>query len=228
MLPNRCVMCHQQILSQQTGVCSVCLTASVYTTPTCLGCGKELLELAEYCGSCQRHSRLKVIAACRYYDGLGHWVGQIKYQAQFAIIEVMVDALIQRLQQAVAQGFIQMPQAIIPVPLHSRRLRQRGFNQAWLIGQSLSKKLQLPLLDNVLLRQVNTSPQAGLSGAMRRKNLQGAFVLTAAISQQRVAIVDDVVTTGTTVAEIAKLLSSQYIDAQVWCLARAEAPGINS
>lgn len=185
--------------------------------------------LAAYCGGCQRRQqRLTVLAACRYHDGLGHWVGQIKYQAQFAVIEVLVETLIHRLYFAIEQGFVVMPQAIIAVPLHPKRLKQRGFNQAWLIAQSLSKKLGLPLLDGVLARQVNTSPQAGLSGAMRRKNLLDAFVLSGQITQQRVAIVDDVVTTGTTVAEIVKLLSQQYIEAQVWCLARAEAPGLNA
>ncbi|MEZ9198370.1 ComF family protein [Shewanella sp. 10N.286.54.B9] len=227
MLPNRCLMCHQQILSNQTGICAVCLEASIYNTPVCLGCGKEMPLLAEYCGGCQRKNSLKVIAACRYHDGLGHWVGQIKYQAQFAIIEVMVDALIRRLHFLDEQGFVKMPQAIIAVPLHPQRLRKRGFNQAWLIAKTLSTKLQLPLLDGVIIRQANTLPQAGLSGAMRRKNLLDAFSLTADIGQQRVAIVDDVVTTGTTVSEISSLLSKQYIDAQVWCLARAEAPGLN-
>lgn len=183
--------------------------------------------LAEYCGRCQQSCHLKVIAACRYHDGLGHWVGQIKYQAQFAVIEVMVDTLICRLHFLVKQGFIKMPQAIIAVPLHPKRLRKRGFNQAWLIAKTLSKKLQLPLLDDVIIRQANTLSQAGLSGTLRRKNLLNAFALIADISQQRVAIVDDVVTTGTTVSEISKLLSKQYIDAQVWCLARAEAPGLN-
>ncbi|ACJ31466.1 Competence protein ComF [Shewanella piezotolerans WP3] len=227
MLPNRCLMCHQQILSNQTGICTVCLNASIYHVPVCLGCGKEMLLLAEYCGRCQQSCHLKVIAACRYHDGLGHWVGQIKYQAQFAVIEVMVDTLICRLHFLVKQGFIKMPQAIIAVPLHPKRLRKRGFNQAWLIAKTLSKKLQLPLLDDVIIRQANTLSQAGLSGTLRRKNLLNAFALIADISQQRVAIVDDVVTTGTTVSEISKLLSKQYIDAQVWCLARAEAPGLN-
>lgn len=227
MLPNRCLMCHQQILSNQTGICAVCLEASIYSVPICLGCGKEMPLLAEYCGGCQRQNSLKVIAACRYHDGLGHWVGQIKYQAQFAIIEVLVDALIRRLHFLVGQDYIKMPQAIIAVPLHPKRLRKRGFNQAWLIAKVLSNKLQLPLLDDVIIRQANTLPQAGLSGAMRRKNLLDAFSLTADINLQRVAIVDDVVTTGTTVLEISRLLSKQYIDAQVWCLARAEAPGIN-
>ncbi|MCL1056538.1 ComF family protein [Shewanella gelidimarina] len=227
ILPNRCLMCHQQITSTQSGICRVCLNACLYQTPVCLGCGREMQLQVSYCGECQRHNRLKVVAPCGYHDGLGHWVGQIKYQAQFAVIEVMVDALIRRLHHLIELGFVQMPQVIIAVPLHSKRLRQRGFNQAWLVAQSLSQKLELPLLDDVLIRQTNTAPQAGLSGKMRRQNLLDAFTLVADINWQRIAIVDDVVTTGTTVSEIARLFNKQYIETQVWCLARAEAPGLN-
>lgn len=227
MLPNRCLMCHQQITSKQSGICQVCLSACLYQSPICLGCGREMQLLVSYCGECLGHNRLKVVAPCSYHEGLGHWVGQIKYQSQFAVIEVMVDALICRLHHLSALGFIQMPQAIICVPLHRRRLRQRGFNQAWLIAQALSRKLELPLLDGLLIRQANTIPQAGLSGKMRRKNLLDAFTLVAESHLQRIAIVDDVVTTGTTVSEIARLLNKRNIESQVWCLARAEAPGLN-
>ncbi|WOT05412.1 ComF family protein [Shewanella youngdeokensis] len=227
MLPNRCLMCQQRILSRRQGICDVCLDASLYKAPICLGCGRQMSLSVAYCGQCLASNTLKVVAPCSYHDGAGHWVGQIKYQAQFAVIEVMVEALICRLYDLIAQGFIQMPQAIIAVPLHPKRLQQRGFNQAWLIARSVANKLQLPLLDNVLIRQVDTAPQAGLSGERRRKNMLGAFALTEKINWQRVAIVDDVVTTGTTVSEITRLLSQQYIDTQVWCLARAEAPGLN-
>ncbi|MCL1052008.1 ComF family protein [Shewanella abyssi] len=227
ILPNRCLMCHQQITSKQSGICPVCLNACLYQAPICLGCGREMQLQVSYCGECQRYNKLKVVAPCSYHDGLGHWVGQIKYQAQFSVIEVMVDAMICRLHFLIELGFVQMPQAIIAVPLHPKRLRQRGFNQAWLIAQSLAQKLELPLLDDVLIRQINTSSQAGLSGTMRRKNLLDAFTLVAEVNQQRIAIVDDVVTTGTTVSEIARLFNKQHIETQVWCLARAEAPGLN-
>ncbi len=177
-----------------------------------------------FCGHCMASTPLTVIAPCSYHDGLGHWVGQIKYQAQFSVIDVLVDALVQRILYLEYLGFIQLPQVLIAVPLHNKRLRQRGFNQAWLIAQALSKRLDIPLVDNMLFRVRETRPQAGLSGKLRRKNLKGAFELSSEFCWQRVALIDDVVTTGTTVDEIASLLQRQHTQVQVWCLARAEAP----
>ncbi|WP_367277875.1 ComF family protein [uncultured Shewanella sp.] len=217
-------MCHQHINSVNRGICTVCLHACRYQTPICLGCGGEMLMTMAFCGHCMASTPLTVIAPCSYHDGLGHWVGQIKYQAQFSVIDVLVDALVQRILYLEYLGFIQLPQVLIAVPLHNKRLRQRGFNQAWLIAQALSKRLDIPLVDNMLFRVRETRPQAGLSGKLRRKNLKGAFELSSEFCWQRVALIDDVVTTGTTVDEIASLLQRQHTQVQVWCLARAEAP----
>ncbi len=227
MLPNRCLMCHQHINSEQCGLCEVCLQASCYQTEICLGCGREMALPMAFCGQCMLSPTIQVIAPCRYHDGIGHWVGQIKYQALFAVIEVLVEALVQRLFNLEQLGLVERPQVLIPVPLHRNRLRQRGFNQAWMIAKALSKRLNIPLIDDMLLRVRDTQPQAGLSGKSRRKNLNSAFELSDEFNWQRVALIDDVVTTGTTVKEIAKLFQRQHIQVQVWCLARAEAPGVS-
>ncbi|MCL1147287.1 ComF family protein [Shewanella marinintestina] len=226
MLPNRCLMCHQHIVSDHSGLCAVCLKACCYQTEICLGCGKELTLPMALCGKCMLSDPILVIAPCRYHDGIGHWVGQIKYQAQFAVIEVLVEALVLRLIYLERLGLVELPQVLIPVPLHRNRLRQRGFNQAWIIAKALSKRLNIPLIDDMLFRVRDTKPQAGLSGKLRRKNLQSAFELTDEFNWQRVALIDDVVTTGTTVKEIAKLFQYKHVQVQVWCLARAEAPGV--
>ena len=94
--------------------------------------------------------------------------------------------------------------AIVPVPLHQNRLKTRGYNQAWLIADRLSQQLQLPLIDDALMRIKDTPAQAGLDGKQRRRNIEHAFQLAENFPYQRIALVDDVVTTGTTVNEIAK------------------------
>ncbi|GAB1095946.1 MAG: hypothetical protein Sw2LagBPW_14220 [Shewanella algae] len=91
----------------------------------------------------------------------------------------------------------------------------------------LSQELALPLEDSLLLRIADTAPQAGLSGKARRRNLAKAFAVSGAPKWQRLVLVDDVVTTGTTIREAAKALAPWSPDVQVWCLARAEAPGLN-
>jgi ComF family protein len=180
----------------------------------------------DYCGQCQQRQPRKVVAPCSYHQGLGTWIGAIKYHGQLAALPVLCRALAARIVQLERQGFLTFPQVIVPVPLHPKRLQQRGFNQAWLIAHELSQLLQLPLISEGLTRRENTRPQAGLSGAQRRRNLFDAFELVDDFDYQRIALVDDVVTTGTTVAEIARLFEARYVHVQVWCLARAEAPGL--
>ncbi|QYK01243.1 ComF family protein [Shewanella psychrotolerans] len=225
-LPNRCLMCQQDITDDGRGICQHCLSASLYQTPTCLGCGRTMLMQTAYCGRCMVVSPLMVIAPASYHQGIGEHVAAIKYQAQLAGLESLTRALVQRVMELEVLAIIQRPQALVVVPLHPNRLRQRGFNQAWLIADSLSRQLNIPLVDDAVLRRVDTKPQAGLTGKQRRRNLANAFELNDDFNYQRIAIVDDVVTTGTTANTIAALFEARYIHVQVWCLARAEAPGL--
>ena len=243
-LPNRCLLCQQRIEQQGyqqtfprrmlTGICQTCLVSGLYQTEVCLGCAKPLTRLQEYCGQCMASLPIKVIAPCSYHQGFGHLVSAIKYQRQMAALNVLSEQLAYRIQQLANYGLIDLPQVIIPVPLHANRLALRGFNQAWLIARQLSNLLDIPMDDQFIFRCQDTTPQAGLDGKQRRDNCHQAFALNVFQSPlkalgpyspyQHVAIVDDVVTTGTTVNEIALLLRQYHIASQAWCLARAEAP----
>jgi ComF family protein len=235
-LPNRCLLCqqridqtgYQQLFPNQvlTGVCQVCLAASLYQHEVCLGCGREIALLQAYCGKCNKHTPNWVVAPCSYHQGLGPVIAAIKYQQQCAPLNAITQQLACRIALLIKHGIIRRPQVLIPVPLHPNRLRQRGFNQAWLIAKELSLLTNIPLDDRCLIRIVDTLPQTGLAGKQRRKNCHGAFALQPSMTYQRVALIDDVVTTGTTVDEIAGLFSLQFVHVQTWCLARAEAPGL--
>lgn len=225
-LPNRCLMCHQSVMLPETGICSVCLSAGIYQHSVCLGCGCSLITQSRYCGSCLRQEPLMIVAPCSYHKGLGPWVAAIKYRAQFAALPVLTKELVNRVQELEHLGLLTLPQVLIPVPLHADRLKQRGFNQAWIITQALSQQLDIPLSTYGLNRVLDTQPQAGLTGKQRRRNLANAFELEQDFPYQRIAIIDDVVTTGTTAKEIASLFEKRHIHVQVWCLARAEAPGL--
>ncbi|WP_417762686.1 ComF family protein [Shewanella sp.] len=225
-LPNRCLLCHQTIAAPHRGVCPTCVANSIYQSEVCLGCGKPLTIAAEYCGSCLHHRPIKVVAPASYHSMLGPLIPAIKYQAQFAALPALTAALVARIQHLVAAELLELPQVVLPVPLHRQRLAHRGYNQAWLIANTLAAQLQLPLDDKLLARTSNTPAQAQLTGKQRRQNLSGAFALTRASPYQRIALVDDVVTTGSTVNEIARLLRTSAPSIQVWCLARAEAPKI--
>jgi len=107
------------------------------------------------------------------------------------------------------------------VPLHPRRLRQRGYNQALELARIVGRLLQVPVDDRCCTRLIATQPQAELDQKARRRNLRGAFSATLALQAQHLAILDDVVTTGSTVSEVARVLrraGCQRVD--VWTIAR--------
>ncbi|MFZ5945243.1 MAG: ComF family protein [Bacillota bacterium] len=97
---------------------------------------------------------------------------------------------------------------IIPVPLHKKRLKERGFNQSALLGKELAKGLNLTYVENLLVRQVDTPHQTGLLRNERRNNLIKAFTATdnSQLKGKTILLVDDVITTGTTIRECAKTL----------------------
>lgn len=115
---------------------------------------------------------------------------------------------------------IPLPQAIVPIPLHSNRLRERGFNQSQLIAKHLTRKLDIPLLEHALLRIKDTPHQIGLKAVERRKNLKRAFTVKQELPKH-IALVDDVVTTGSTIQEASKQCLKHGVERiDVWCLAK--------
>jgi ComF family protein len=112
------------------------------------------------------------------------------------------------------------PDALIAVPMHISRLRERGYNHSALIAQHLSKTLKIPLLTGNIGKSRATPPQARQDLKQRKKNLAGSFKIKKNIYAKNVAIIDDVVTTGSTAEEIAKILKINGVDyVQVWGIA---------
>jgi predicted amidophosphoribosyltransferase len=135
-LPNRCLLCQQRIAQQGyqqlfpqhvlTGLCQDCLISGLYQHDVCLGCAKPLTRLQPYCGQCMAIRPIKVIAPCSYHQGLGTVISAIKYQRQLAAVNVLADQLAHRVLMLVERGLIDLPQVLIPVPLHPKRLQYRG------------------------------------------------------------------------------------------------------
>jgi len=144
-------------------------------------------------------------------------VGKLKFHGQIQLAQLLGELLLGRINSAGSEV-----QAIMPVPLHARRLRQRGFNQALEIARPISHGLRLPLLTQTIYRQHDTRPQSDQPASHRERNVRGAFRLQRPPGFQRIAIVDDVMTSGHTANEMAKILRGAGVEQiEVWCVARA-------
>lgn len=152
------------------------------------------------------------------YEGpVRYLVRQLKYHNKLACARLMGQMMADRLAQLDPK-----PELLIPVPLHRSRYRQRGFNQATEIAKPIAVRLNTAINLKACIRIRNTTPQFDLPAKQRRKNLTKAFALKNPVSARHVAIIDDVVTTGTTVNELAKLLRKSGVERiDVWSFARA-------
>ncbi|HEU0187160.1 MAG TPA: phosphoribosyltransferase family protein, partial [Gallionellaceae bacterium] len=113
------------------------------------------------------------------------------------------------------------PDCIVPMPLHPLRLRERGFNQSLLLARELGARFKLPVLEQACQRTRNTSPQSGLPWKERGKNMRKAFVASEAVSGKHVAVVDDVMTTGASLNELAQALRhAGATEVSTWVVAR--------
>jgi len=148
-----------------------------------------------------QESRLPVCQKCR------ETIHLLKYDRVLPAADFLgakLDTTLAELPSPQPYGWL-----VIPVPLHSRKLRQRGFNQSELIARAAFKRQPLAALNRkCLVRQRETAPQAGLTRHQRRENIRGAFVVRdpAAVRGRDILLVDDVFTTGTKISECARIL----------------------
>lgn len=170
-----------------------------------------MLNDTSLCGQClqQPPLRTRTVSAFHYRFPVQQMITGFKFQAHFFYL----PPLLQALHVAILKHYINdtLPDALLAVPLHRKRQQQRGFNQAQLIAHYLQKKLAIPLLSYAVIRQLNTAAQAQLSAHERHQNLQAAFRIRKPeqIQNKHIAIIDDVITTGSTVEKLADLLLRQ-------------------
>lgn len=218
-LPQACLLCGQTSHSQ--ALCTDCQRDLPRLANSCLQCGLPLAHLTSpaMCGHCLQHPPHydRVISSFAYASPVSQLVSKLKFRGQIQLARLLGELLLNTVQSAAPQA-----QAILPVPLHRQRLQQRGFNQAVEIARPLSKRLGIPLLLQGIERQRDTLPQSEQNAGQRAANVRGAFRIKQPLDYQRIAIVDDVMTSGHTVNEIARQLRATGVERiEVWCVARA-------
>lgn len=180
------------------------------TSPLCTVCGIPFATpggIDHPCGAClTTPPRYSAARAALCFDGPARGlIHRFKYDRKVHLAHPLTLLANEALSSfALSSG----AELLFPVPLHRQRLRERGFNQAILLGRPLSKMWRIPLVVNNLRRTRRTEPQVTLSAAERQANVRGAFSLAdpAAVRGKKVILLDDVYTTGSTVAECSRVL----------------------
>ncbi len=167
---------------------------------TCSICEARLAANNGLCGDCVRgiYKNEFGIAACRYEGVLKESIRLFKYSGMVSLLKVFSPLLLEFIEKSIDMDKIDL---VIPVPLHSSKLRERGFNQAYLLSLPIAKRYGKPLCSDNLIKKVVTKPQTDFDRAGRLKNLKGSFSVKdpSSLKGKKVLLVDDVFTTGATI-----------------------------
>jgi len=220
-----CVGCLHPVA--RNGLCQGCYTDLPWNRWHCRCCALPLpFPASDYlCGEClQLPPAFDItLAPLRYQFPVAAMIGRYKYQGQRAYARPLIAALADLVRESLLRQPQLQPDVLIPAPMHPKRRRQRGFNQARDIAEQLSTRLDIPLAGNLVQRQRTAQAQRTLNRAQRLANLQDVFQTTGT-PPPRIAIVDDVVTTGATARLLAHTLQQAGAEhIQIWALARTPA-----
>lgn len=220
LYPSTCFLCGQPS-HDSMALCNGCLADLPRNDNGCHCCGSPLSSVATVCGPCSSKPQpmKRSYAPLRYAPPVDYMLQQMKFHQKLELIPLMADLI----AESVSRREGELPQVLLPVPLHHTRLKERGYNQALELAREISGRLGIPVDWQTCRRQRNTLAQTSLQGKERRSNLKGAFESLGALPSH-VAIIDDVVTTGATVQEFAKTLRQAGVETvEVWACARAGA-----
>ncbi|WP_347257318.1 ComF family protein [Methylocaldum sp.] len=219
LYPPTCLLCGDPG-GNGIDLCRGCRQSLPYNIMACPRCAIPIESpVPQVCGSCQKKPPVfhSAFAVFRYEEPVRHLIHSLKFGARYPCGRLLGILMAEKLA-----ALKETPCAIMPVPLHPSRYRQRGFNQAIEIARTVSRRLDIPLDLHSCRRICATAAQAELPAKQRRKNLRNAFAVETPIEHRHVAILDDVITTGATAKELAGALRRAGVArVDVWACARA-------
>jgi ComF family protein len=220
LFPWHCVVCG--LSCESRGICNPCMSRLPWNSHACEACGLPLAHIADqFCGACLKTPPVwdTVFCPLQFKFPVDRLIQRFKYHRDLAAGAVLGRMLIEKLQAAQ----ISHPDLLIPVPMHRFRLIHRGYNQSFELARQAGKRLGVQLAVHDLRRHRHTPAQSGLDAISRRKNLKGAFRWHGGdLTGKKVVLVDDVITTGSTIAECSRVLKRANVQSvAIWALARA-------
>ena len=222
-VPGLCWLCRMPLMMSQWGVCSVCTRSFNTRRPCCPQCGLPAMSPTLPCGRCLQNPPpwCALVAVDDYVQPLSGLIHKLKFTGQSQLASPLARLLVLAVLHARRVRALPNVDLIINVPLHSRRHWRRGYNQSDLLCRPLAHWLSCAYFSGALKRTRATAVQHRLNARLRKRNLKNAFHLELSVKGRHIAIVDDVVTTGSTVSELSRLLlQSGAASVQVWCLCR--------
>ncbi len=224
--PAQCRVCEKIIgIESVPYVCDTCWTnIDIISPPWCEICGIPNAE--GICADCAtkppQYGKLRTIGI--YHGTLQHLIHLYKFEKRTNLVKHLGQLIIANLPNDFSFDEYDY---ILPIPIHKKRLRERGFNQTMLLANHISKMSNNPILMDALIREKNTSPQSSLDREARQTNIIGAFALrrSEVVRDKKLLVLDDVYTTGATVREAVKeLWNADPMEIDVLTLARALNP----
>lgn len=213
IFPPACVLCEEILAPGRRFLCEECEPKISYIqSPVCMKCGGEVKEkecaLCEDCSRFERHY-VKGFPAVKYEYPVDESLAAFKYHNKRVYGEFFAEEILKVHGNAVKQLFLD---ALVPVPIHRKKMITRGYNQAELLAQSLGQALGVPVDSELLTRSIHTPPQKKLDQHQRELNMKKAFQSTEKIvNYKKVMLVDDIYTTGATVEACTKLLLNKGV-----------------
>lgn len=220
ILPYYCVLCEEKS-TLKIDLCESCKLLLCKKEAACEYCGNTIHHHQAFrqCGHCLNNPPHfdRLVFVGNYEAHLQKMIIGLKFNQQLFMSRILGSLLAEN----ILQERFSRPDCILPVPLHFKRQRERGFNQALEIARIVSKQLHLPIDYTLCTRIRATPPQSSIKASARKQNVHHAFKVTRMQPYRHVAIIDDVVTTTNTVNELSKILKLAGVEyIQIWCLAR--------
>ncbi|MBY0377999.1 MAG: ComF family protein [Gammaproteobacteria bacterium] len=220
--PTRCLICLQVVTATWDfdHLCQACFNLLPWNNPACARCATPLPLAQPYCARClnkSTHSQSSIILF-HYSPPISDWIHAAKFENSFIHCRLLGQLLSHTLA---TQRTVPWPHCLIPMPLHPRRLRQRGYNQTIEIARSVGTRFAIPMDNRLLQRHRYSKPQSELSLKERHDNVHHSFRVVEPLRHSHFALIDDVTTTGNTLeAAASALVKAGPLQLEYWCIAK--------